>query len=332
VLATSRIKRHVGRCVTELDPPHRLFARVRLSAVHAVDRDWLIRQHAFRFLGDLAVEHGDLLPWKALQDGFELDGARIGLAGMPGIWKPASMDLPISIRTGIDDPYGDVAGDDGLLQYRYFQTDPSHPHNIGLRRCMIEGRPLVYLRAVQKGVYTALWPLVLVNDDPASLTFTAACEDVESLAPGVAPQDADAARRAYVTRMALVRLHQAKFRQQVLTAYSTRCTVCRLQHRELLDAAHIVGDTHELGDPVVTNGLAMCKIHHAAFDANIMGIRPDRVVEIRAEILEEVDGPMLRFGLQSLHGAPLMHVPRKPDDRPDPERLELRYEEFRAAS
>jgi putative restriction endonuclease len=170
-----------------------------------------------------------------------------------------------------------------------------------------------------------------VHDDPGSLTFTAACEDVESLAPGVTPAAADAARRAYVTRMALVRLHQAKFRQTVLTAYATRCTVCRLHHRELLDAAHIVGDTHALGEPVVTNGLALCKIHHAAFDANILGIRPDHVVEIRAEILEERDGPMLRHGLQSLHGASLMHVPRRPADRPDPERLELRYEEFRAA-
>ncbi|MFI5047287.1 MAG: HNH endonuclease [Acidimicrobiia bacterium] len=299
--------------------------------MHAVDRDWFVRQHVFRFLDDLTAEHGDLLPWKALQDGFELDGARITLIGMPGIWKPKSMDLPISIRTGVDDPYGDVAGDDGFLHYRYFQTDPSHPDNAGLRRCLTEGRPLVYFRAVEKGVYAALWPLVLVHDDPASLTFTAACEDVESLAPGVTPAAADAARRAYVTRMALVRLHQAKFRQQVLTAYATRCTVCHLQHRELLDAAHIVGDKHALGEPVVTNGLALCKIHHAAFDANIMGIRPDHVVEIRAEILTEVDGPMLRHGLQSLHGARLMHVPRRTADRPDPERLELRYEEFRAA-
>ena len=37
------------------------------------------------------------------------------------------------------------------------------------------------LRAVEKGWYSAVWPMVLVNDDPMSLTFTGACEDVAAL-------------------------------------------------------------------------------------------------------------------------------------------------------
>jgi putative restriction endonuclease len=299
--------------------------------VEVVDRDWLVRLHAFRFLEDLVAEYGDPLPWKALDCGFEFDGARVTLIGARGIWKPAALDLPISITTSPKDPYGDKAGEDGLLQYRYFSADPAHPDNAGLRRCLMEGRPLVYFRGVDKGWYSALWPFVLVHDDPGSLTFTAACEDVEALRPGIAPAAADAARRTYVTRLALVRLHQAKFRQRVLRAYATRCTVCRLRHPELLDAAHILGDRHEFGEPVVTNGLALCKIHHAAFDANILGIRPDHGLEIRAEILEEHDGPMLRHSLQSLHGARLMQLPRRVEDRPDRHRLEERYEQFRAA-
>jgi putative restriction endonuclease len=300
--------------------------------VHAVDRDWLLRQHAFRVVEELVAEHGETLPWSALARGFDFDGARVTVIGARGIWKPALMELPLSISTSPSDPYGDTAGADGLLHYKYFKTDPSHPDNTGLRRCMIEGRPLIYFRGIAKGWYSAIWPLVIVNDDPASLTFTAACDDVDTLRPGVPPAVADAARRKYVTRMALVRLHQAKFREHVLRAYDTRCAVCRLQHRELLDAAHIVADREQHGDPVVPNGLAMCKIHHAAFDANILGIRPDHVVEIRSQILEERDGPMLRHGLQSLHDQQLMHIPRRAEHRPDPERLELRYEAFRAAS
>jgi hypothetical protein len=35
---------------------------------------------------------------------------------------------------------------------------------------------------------------------------------------------------------------------------------------ELLDAAHILPDGHPKGEPVVPNGLALCKLHHAAFD------------------------------------------------------------------
>jgi putative restriction endonuclease len=284
--------------------------------VQVVDRDWLVRQSAFRFLEELSAEHGDVVPWRALHQGFEFDGARVTLLGARGIWKPATIELPISITTSWKDPYGDTTNDDGLLQYRYFGDDPAHPDNAGLRRCFAEGRPLVYFRAVDKGWYTAIWPLVLVHDDAASLTFTGACEDVEALRPGVTPAAADNARRRYVTRMAMVRLHQAGFRQRVLRAYSTRCTVCRLHHRELLDAAHILGDRHQRGEPVVRNGLSLCKIHHAAFDANILGIRPDHVVEIQTRILEERDGPMLRHGLQSLHGARLMQVPRRAEDRP----------------
>ena len=299
--------------------------------METLDRDWLVRQHAFRFLDDLSVEHGDVLPWEALRDGVEVDGQRITLIGARGIWKPAALDLPISITTSPKDPYGDLADELGLLQYRYFGTDPSHPNNAGLRRCWNEGRPLIYFRAVDRGWYSALWPMVLVHDDPATLTFTGACEAVEALRPGVAPQAADAARRIYVTRMAMIRLHQARFRRDVLSAYRRSCTVCRLHHDGLLDAAHILGDKHERGEPVVPNGLALCKIHHAAFDTNILGIRPDHIVEIRSDILEERDGPMLRHGLQDLHGARLLVLPHRPDDYPDTSRLEERYEQFRAA-
>lgn len=98
----------------------------------------------------------------------------------------------------------------------------------------------------------------------------------------------------------------------------------------LLDAAHIVGDRHPLGDPVVPNGLAMCKIHHAAYDQNIIGIRPDAVVEVNAELLTQTDGPMLLHGLQETNGVKLW-TPRPTAQRPDPERLEIRYEEFRQA-
>jgi putative restriction endonuclease len=82
---------------------------------------------------------------------------------------------------------------------------------------------------------------------------------------------------------------------------------------------------------VVPNGLALCKIHHAAFDGNILGIRPDLVVELRRDILEEEDGPMLRHGLQELHGRALLVVPRARELKPDPARLEARYQVFRQA-
>ncbi len=89
-------------------------------------------------------------------------------------------------------------------------------------------------------------------------------------------------------------------------------------------------DRHQHGAPVVSNGLALCKIHHSAYDANIVGIRPDLVIEVSEPVLQEVDGPMLRYGLQATHGTRLV-VPRRPDEQPKPEFLEFRYDEFRKA-
>jgi putative restriction endonuclease len=108
--------------------------------------------------------------------------------------------------------------------------------------------------------------------------------------------------------------------------------VCSLAHRELLDAAHIIPDSDPDGQPVVTNGMALCKIHHTAYDRNILGIRPDYVVEISARLLDEIDGPMLSHGLQNHHGLKLMQVPRRGGDQPDPVRLERRYTEFQSVA
>jgi putative restriction endonuclease len=48
------------------------------------------------------------------------------------------------------------------------------------------------------------------------------------------------------------------------------------------------------------------QIHHAGYDQKILGIRPDLYVEVRQDILTEIDGPMLQHGLQEIAG---MRVP-----------------------
>ena len=123
------------------------------------------------------------------------------------------------------------------------------------------------------------------------------------------------------------RLHQPIFREQVLNAYATACAVCHIRHAQLLDAAHIISDSKPNGDPVVPNGIALCKIHHAAYDRNLMGIRPDYQVAINSELLNEVDGPMLKHGLQEMHGSHI-RLPRRAAARPDQDRLEVRFTEF----
>ncbi len=221
-------------------------------------------------------------------------------------------------------------GPDGLLQYRYRGQDIHHHENAGLRRAMAERVPLVYLWGVTRGQYLPQWPVYIVGDDPAGLTFTVAVDDPAALGDDWESVPADDARRRYVTRLARHRLHQVAFRHRVLEAYRETCAVCRLHHQELLDAAHILPDTHPQGTPVVPNGLALCKIHHAAYDSNILGVRPDLVVQVRTTILDEHDGPMLLHGLQGAHGVKL-HVPGSARLRPNPEFLAERYESFKAA-
>ena len=106
----------------------------------------------------------------------------------------------------------------------------------------------------------------------------------------------------------------------VVRAYEVRCAVCRLRHGDLLDAAHITADSEEIGLAVVTSGLSLCKIHHAAYDRQLLGITPKYKVEINRSLLDEVDGPMLKYGLQEMHGTTIK-LPRRKTEHPDPDRL-----------
>lgn len=300
------------------------------------DIDEQVRLAALEFVSHQVEVHGDVLPRKILQDGFIYQGTRVPLMGPQGIFKPALMkDMPLTITTaplvpGKEPPYADEIGKSGFISYKYRGTDPQHRENAGLRKAMGTQTPLIYLFGLVRGYYLPVWPVFIVGDDPQSLTFTVAVDEAHTLsAPPLQGTETDV-RREYITRLTKHRLHQVGFRERVIHAYQQSCSVCRLRHHQLLDAAHILPDTHPKGQPVVPNGLALCKLHHAAFDSNIIGVRPDLVIEVSMSVLEEVDGPMLIHGLQGFHGRTL-HIPRNVDQRPNVEFLEERYEVFQAA-
>ncbi|MDX1636776.1 MAG: HNH endonuclease [Balneolaceae bacterium] len=114
----------------------------------------------------------------------------------------------------------------------------------------------------------------------------------------------------------------------MIAAYQSQCAFCHLKHAELLDAAHIIPDKEEEGIPSVNNGLALCKIHHAAFDKHILGVTPDYEIKVKDEVLREEDGPMLLHGIQELQDKKLI-LPRSKKAWPNQEFLEWRYEMFR---
>lgn len=302
------------------------------------DLDSRVRLAAFQFLGELTLRHPDTLPYEALLRGFDFEGRRVPLLGPQGIFKPAILpDMPLSIATapavaGRPRPYDDEIGPDGVIRYRYRGTDPAHRDNIGLRLAMQRRTPLVYLHGIVPGRYVADWPAYIVEDDPRGLCFTVLIEDRDRLFSTGSPDQMLAAdvRRRYVTRVALQRVHQRAFRERILHAYREQCTVCRFRHRELLDAAHVLPDGHPRGEPVVPNGLALCSLHHAAFDRHLLGIRPDLTVELRVDILREKDGPTLQHGLLRFQGTKIT-IPRRADSRPNPEFLAERYALFQQA-
>jgi len=283
--------------------------------------------------------YGDALPRKVLQEGFRFENAQVRLVGPQGIFKPQCMQLPLSITTTAAGPYSDSFTYEGLLLYSYRGADPFHRDNAGLRRLKEISAPLVYFHQVDhRGGYVPAWPVFIVGDDPERFRFYVAVDDMTGIRPEIltGPKvrdhfDQEAQyRRAYATRSFRQRLHQSSFRERVLRAYQNQCALCRLRHRELLDAAHIIPDEAPDSDPVVSNGIALCKLHHAAFDRFFVGVREDYVVEIRSDILTETDGPMLLHGLQRLHGTKII-LPRAEHLRPRREFLQQRYELFRQA-
>jgi putative restriction endonuclease len=293
-----------------------------------------IRAAAIEHVRRLRDSYGGRIPRRALMEGITVGGQRVPIWNyQKGIFKPAVFGrdgAALSVQTSAESPYDDVHdSESGQIVYKYRGTDPDHPDNVALRRAMIEQRPLIYLVAVDPGFYDAVLPVYVAGDDPLSHQFTLLADQL-TVSPVASDPVMTAARREYATRAVLQRLHQQQFRRMVLTAYREQCCICRLRHVELLDAAHILPDRHPRGEPIVTNGLGLCKIHHSAYDAHIIGIDPDARVHVREDVLHEEDGPMLRHGLQEVAGSQLV-LPRREDLQPNRDFLAERFERFRAA-
>lgn len=240
-----------------------------------------------------------------------------------GIRNPREMDATLSVISSPNGPYADREIDGGLFRYSY-REGSINGDNLKLRRAFELGLPIILLRKTRDGEFVPFAPVYVVQDLVEQREFLL---ELDASVRFLGAANSEGPERRYAERVVRQRLHQAEFRGRVISAYQTRCAICRLNHGELLDAAHIVPDSEELGLPVVSNGLSLCKIHHAAYDQNMLGISPNYEVRIAHKLLLEVDGPMLRHGLQDMHGARLV-LPPKRTDQPDRNRLAQRFAEF----
>jgi putative restriction endonuclease len=270
-------------------------------------------------------------------EAFSFEGRTLRLiAPRQGIWKPGFLRSALSIVTVFvgpseTPPYNDAVGADDYPRYKWRGTDPQNFDNVALRQAMTSRKPLMWFLGVAAGLYRAEYPIWLVDEERDEHQFVVALD--EGMQAGwdrtLATSSPFNPARRYAKAIVRVRLHQAPFRDRVLLAYDSQCALCRLRHRPLLDAAHIREDS-EGGEPIVPNGVAMCAIHHRAFDAFVLAVRPDYKVEIRKDVLAEHDGPTLQHALQGLHGQLIM-LPGRRAERPSRELLEERYERFRVA-
>jgi len=257
---------------------------------------------------------------------FSIDSISMPLVdAQKGIWNPSTFSSTLSIVSMLKSRYEDRGRDeDGFLSYNY-RADGID--NNKLRVAHDQQDPLLYFREVHDGSYVANYPVYVAADDRENETFLIALD--ESLRFFGDPLHMTIDERRYANRIAKVRLHQPLFRARVMRAYAASCAICRLKHLDLLDAAHIISDGDADGSVAVTNGLALCKIHHAAYDRNLLGITPDYVVKIDAALLDEIDGPMLRHGLQDMNNSRLT-LPTRKSDRPSQDALAQRFQEFAA--
>jgi putative restriction endonuclease len=303
--------------------------------------DAAVRQAAFDRVRDLA-RHGELTSERILE-GFTYAGERWPLVNpQRGIFKPRKLPFLLSIRTVVPRPGGRVRYDDQIhahgqifsgkdvLDYAFMGTDPAAPENVWLRQAAQQQVPIIYFLGVAPGLYHGIIPTFVVDWDGTALRARIAFGEIAG-ATATAPLP-DATERRYALRLVKQRLHQASFRERVLTAYDRRCAITGLPEERLVDAAHIMADPDELlGQPVVANGLALSKLHHAAFDQHLLGIDPDGRVHVADRLLELHDGPLLEQGLKAMAGR-VIRPPRDARNQPDRDRLEARYELFRRAA
>ncbi len=302
--------------------------------------DTLMRVAAFGHVLKLSETQNNISA-EELRRGFTFEGERIPLVNpQRGIFKPRQMQYLLSIRTVFPRPGKRVWYDDQrqvhsqifesreAVDYAFMGTNPDAADNRWLREAFENRVPVIYFLGIAPGLYQAIIPTYISGWDANALKARIVF-GIQDQTDYVAPESVS--ERRYALQTVKQRLHQASFREAVITAYNGRCALSGLPEQRLLDAAHIISDKDEqLGQPVVPNGLPLSKIHHAAFDAHLIGIDPDYRLHVSGRLLDLHDGPMLD-ALKQLDGG-ILHLPKRAKDYPDRDRLSLRYEQFKVAA
>jgi putative restriction endonuclease len=295
---------------------------------------------AFNRVKELSLIYDDSIPHKAISEGFLFNGEKILLDNRAvGIFKPRQMsECAISIKTtkqrdGSQGIYNDHPDNGDHYKYALQRGDPRGVNNKYLWASMATGTPLIYFQAIAPGLYTAIWPCFVkeILPEKGYALIAESNKFSTSVLPDYKYPRPTEIESRYCVRETKVRMHQASFRQNVLDAYSGKCAITGLQNKTLLEAAHIIPDA-ELGKlQYVSDGIALSRIHHRAYDLNLLGISPDNQIHISDELKQGKDNKFMRDALLEFEGQRLV-LPRSEINRPDRDKLAARFEMFAKTS
>jgi putative restriction endonuclease len=295
-----------------------------------------LRAAAAHAITNLVKQRGDILRWDEIERGFQFGSENVRFANKArGIFKPKQLNdgAPLSIRTsrpsrpGRQASYNDEQISSEVFRYKFRGTNPDHHDNKWLYEAFLRRIPLIYFSGISDATYQVFFPVFVERIDRTKLEAVLGFQPPNEVDVAEPISIGDNPEREYQVRSTKVRLHQARFRANVLEAYSYRCALSGLPIGSLLNAAHIVPDADARGVPTVNNGICMSVFHHAAFDANLMGIDPECRVHMGSLLRATKDGPLLEEVLRPLDGQRIA----LPGDRrlqPDRSLLDHRFKAF----
>lgn len=256
---------------------------------------------------------------------FSSGGRRIALRSTQGIFKPKELSEPLSVQSTLQSPYADELVEGRTIRYHFLPPSREHD-NEGLKRCGAHGVPLIYFLQVKPrpgAEYEVFAPAYISGWDDQRREFLIdlsgeagppvrpSLAGLQLTLPHVpAPESAQEIREVssgYLVHSVQRRICHARFRREILKIYGERCAVCLLRVRALLDAAYLGDDLFARSGTHGREGIALCAIHLAAFNAGLLSWDDAYIVRISTDVAgaEGGDGSVL-----SLYDGKPLALPR----------------------
>ena len=299
--------------------------------------DQRIRKAAFAHVRKLAAKKGFLTRAQLHRKTgvFACDGERFSLIHPRwGGYKPEQMSHLLSImsahtghaRYGTRVPKPPTGGQVSSIRYlfRGNPPDPKAAQNCYLRDAWEHRVPVLYFLETDPRCFVPTLAYI-ESWEPEEHRVLVVFRSLKNLGTAT-----EILTRSYAEVTYKRRLHQQNFRKKLELAYQQRCAISGLSESELLEAAHIIPD-HQGGLPKVSNGLLLSKIHHAAFDKNLIGITPSYRVEVSKRLLKQDSRQSDLLALLKKINGKRIRLPDEKKDWPDKASLARRYKEFQAA-